>query len=803
MTKQVTMLKFAKLSQLASMGMLLGAISGAQTPMALGQGGKLKNQLQPLLTAHCIECHDGKDAEGGFDLSSLTTELSDDEASRRWVLVHDRIAANEMPPPNEPRIASASKSTALKTLSSALIAADRSRRTVVLRRLNRTEYEATVRDLFGVHVRVKDFLPRDTLTSGFDNVGEGLAVSAEAMRAYLRTADATLDAVFGPPAKPKYIRHTTNLKDLKNHDGTSYVERLFGNMFRKTADGVVIFQSRYCPSNLVNFARLRAPAGTYRGKFRVRAIQSKEPVTLRIYGGDTIVGKREMHLVGYWDIPPGEWTTVEFEDRLIEPSGTYQPKCFGTRGTRKDADTFPEPGLEIGEITLEGPLEQWPPPSRARLLGDVDPTEGTASDARKILGKILPRAFRRNVDAKELTPYMDLVEAELEAGGSFESALRLGLKAVLCSPEFLFLDEPSSDVISQHALASRLSYFLWSSMPDAELLALASQGELNDPSVLRKQVERMLKSPRAKAFTVNFTAHWLNLKDIDFTVPDANLYPDFDELLRISMVEETQRFFEEMLSQDLSVMNIIDSDFVIINERLAQHYGLKGVKGQGFRKVKLPADSVRGGVLTQASILKVTANGTNTSPVVRGLWVLDKIFGQPSPPPPPNAPTVEPDIRGATTLREQLAKHRNVQDCAICHVKIDPAGFALENFDVIGGWRDNYRTLGEGNRPKIRQTVITHAWVRYKIGLPVDASGQTPDGRPFRDIREFKRLLADDADTITAGLTNKLLTYALGRTIGFSDRPTVRQIVTKVRGDNYGLRSLVHEIVQSPTFQQP
>ena len=340
-------------------------------------------------------------------------------------------------------------------------------------------------------------------------------------------------------------------------------------------------------------------------------------------------------------------------------------------------------------------------------------------------------------------------------------------------------------------------------MPDAELLALASQGELNDPSVLRKQVERMLKSPRAKAFTVNFTAHWLNLKDIDFTVPDANLYPDFDELLRISMVEETQRFFEEMLSQDLSVMNIIDSDFVIINERLAQHYGLKGVKGQGFRKVKLPADSVRGGVLTQASILKVTANGTNTSPVVRGIWVLDKIFGQPSPPPPPNAPTVEPDIRGATTLREQLAKHRNVQDCAICHVKIDPAGFALENFDVIGGWRDNYRTLGEGNRPKIRQTVITHAWVRYKIGLPVDASGQTPDGRPFRDIREFKRLLADDADTITAGLTNKLLTYALGRTIGFSDRPTVRQIVTKVRGDNYGLRSLVHKIVQSPTFQQP
>ena len=786
-------------------GILLSTVlfSAVEPPAVVAEDREWNHPLQPLLTAHCIDCHDGVDAEGGFDLSTLGDDLTDKETARRWVLVHDRIAKGEMPPQDEPPIAKAQRSNALKMLSTALTTADRARSTVVLRRLNRTEYEATVRDLFGVEARVKNMLPQDTPTSGFDNVGEGLAVSAEAMQAYLRAADATLDAVFGPPVKPKDIHHETNLQDQKDHLGRPFGEQRFGTMFRKTKDGVVIFQSNYCPSNLVNFARLRAPAGTYRGKFRVRAIQSKEPVTLRIYGGDTIVGRRENHLVGYYDVPPGEWTTVEFEDRLVEPNGTFLPKCYGTEDTRKDADTYPNPGIEIGDITIEGPIEQWPPPSRARLLGDVDPQRGTVKDARKILERTLRRAFRRPLELSEADPYVSLVQSELAGGGSFEAALRLGLKAVLCSPEFLFLEEPGRDAISQHALASRLSYFLWSSMPDAELLSLADQGRLDDAEVLRGQVDRLLNSSKAKAFTVNFTAQWLTLKDIDFTSPDRKLYPEFDELLKLSMVEETQRFFQEMLSRDLSVMNIVDSDFLIINERLAKHYGIEGVKGQEFRKVVLPDDSVRGGVLTQASILKVTANGTNSSPVVRGIWVLENILGTPAPPPPPNAPTVEPDIRGATTLREQLAKHRDVDTCSVCHVVIDPAGFALENFDVIGGWRDNYRTLGEGRRPDIRRSPITHAWITYRLGLPVDATGQMPDGQPFSDIRRFKELLADDADTITTGLTTKLLTYSMGRTVGFSDRPAVEEIVEKVSQRNYGLRSLVHEIVQSPTFHRP
>ena len=785
----------------------LGAFVG------VAHGEPWQDDLRPFLQAHCIDCHSGADAEGSFDLAALGGDLTDAELMRRWILVHDRIAAGEMPPADQPRPAEAETSTAISTLAAVLTRADRALSDVVLRRLNRNEYENTIRDLFDVHVEVKEILPQDTPTSGFDNVGEGLAVSAEAAAAYLRAADTALDAVFGRSKKPKYINHKTNLLDQKTHDGKPFLASKIGAMFRRTENGLVIFQSNYCPTNLVNFARLRPPAGTYRGTMKVRAIQSDKPVTLRIYGGDTIVGRREKHLVGYFDVPPGEWTTIEFTDRLVEDGGTYQPKCYGTRDTRKNADTYPEPGIEIGEITIEGPLEEWPPPSRAKLLGDVDPQTGTLDDAKTILAKVLPHAFRRRTESAELAPYMALVESALADGRSFEDALRLGLKGVLCSPEFLFLDEPlakpdesptrSTETISQYALASRLSYFLWSSLPDGELLSLAYQGKLNQPQVLRTQVERMLSEPKAAAFTTNFVGQWLDLRDIDFTSPDMNLYPEFDELLRISMVEETHRFFNEILSRDLSLLNFVDSDFVIINERLAKHYGIAGVHGQAFRKVDLPAGSVRGGVLTQASVMKVTANGTTTSPVLRGVWVMENILGQAVPPPPSDVPAVEPDIRGATTLREQLAKHRNLQSCAVCHQKIDPAGFALENFDVIGGWREKYRTLGEGQRPDIRQHPITFAWVRYRIGLPVDASGKTSAGQPFRDIRQFKDILLNDKPQVAKGLAEKMSTYALGRTIGFSDRPTIEHIVDSVAEKDYGFRALVHEIVQSKMFWRP
>jgi hypothetical protein len=776
------------------------------------QAESWRDRLQPFIESHCIDCHDGADAEGGLDLSerdpsAVGRDLSDAEIMRRWVLVHDRIAAGEMPPPdpqrpNQPRPEEAARSTALETLSKALTTADRARGDVVLRRLNRIEYENTVRDLFDTDVMVKEYLPQDNSFAGFDNVGEGLALSAEAAQAYLRAADTVIDAVFGPVKQPASIHHVTNLLDQKTHDGKP-IDNQIGKMFRRTDHGLVIFQSNYCPTNLVNFARLRVPAGTYRGTLQVRAVQSTDPVTLRIYGGDTIVGRRERHLVGYFDVPPGEWTTIEFTNRLVESSGTFQPKCYGTRDTRKDADTYPEPGIEIGDITIVGPLEEWPPHSRAKLLGDIKLEHGTLEDAREIFSRLVPRAFRRPIEAGELQTFQALVESALAAERSFEDALRLGLKGLLCSPEFLFLDEPGAQRISQHALASRLSFFLWSSMPDRELLALADRGELDKPQVLRTQVERLLNDPKSQALTTNFVGQWLGLRDIDFTTPDKNLYPEFDELLQLSMVEETNRFFREVLDRDLSLMSFIDSDFTFLNERLAKHYGINGIRGQAFQQVDLPTDSVRGGVLTQASVLKVTANGTNTSPVLRGAWVLDRILGRPAPPPPSNVPSVEPDIRGATTLREQLARHAADPSCAVCHDKIDPAGFALENFDVIGGWRDEYRSLGEGRRPEFSQHPITFAWVRYRIGLPVDATGHTVDGESFDNIREFKKILLSQRDVIASCLTEKLATYALGRRIGFSDRAEIRQIVDNLSVKQDGLRTLVHEIVQSEMFRRP
>ena len=759
--------------------------------------------LQPFLDAHCVACHDVEAASGELSFADLGHDLSDAETMRRWVLVHDRMASGEMPPSSELQPDRDDLVSTVETLAGALNSADRARSDVVLRRLNRVEYENTVRDLFHTNVNVKDVLPRDSSADGFDNVGESLAMSAEAALTYLQAADIVLNAVFGSAKEPKRIHHVTNLLDQKTYDGKPALAKQYGRMFRKTDDGLVIFQSGYCPTNLVNFSRLRAPAGTYRGSLRVRAIQSEKPVVLRIYGGDTIVGRREKHLVGYFDVPPGDWSTIEFTDRLVESGGTYQPKCYGTKDTRKDADTYPEPGIEIGEITIEGPLEEWPPRSRIELLRGIDLETATASDAEEVLSRVVPLAFRRPATADEIKQFVQLATVAINAGRTFEESLRTSLKGVLCSPEFLFLDEPGRDRITQHAIANRLSYFLWSSMPDDRLRELADAGQLANPEVLRDQVERMLMDRRSAMFVENFVGQWLQLREIDFTNPDANLYPDFDELLKISMVAETEAFFRTILDEDLSLLNFVDSDFAMLNERLAKHYDIDGVKGQAIRRVDLPPDSPRGGVLTQASILKVTANGTTTSPVLRGAWVMENILGEAVPPPPSNVPAVEPDIRGAVTLREQLKKHSNSESCAVCHRRIDPAGFALENFDVIGGYREQYRTLGEGKRPSFGRDPNTFAWIRYRIGLPVDSTGLTANGQSFDGIRDYKRILLQHENEIAKGLTRKLMTYALGRRIGFSDREDIQNIAKDVSKKNYGLRQLVHAIVQSDIFARP
>ena len=325
-------------------------------------------------------------------------------------------------------------------------------------------------------------------------------------------------------------------------------------------------------------------------------------------------------------------------------------------------------------------------------------------------------------------------------------------------------------------------------MPDEELLTLAERGKLRDTDTLYQQVERMLNDPRSAAFAENFTSQWLALRAIDDTTPDRMLYPEYDDLLKESMVKEAILFFQEVLKDDLSLTNFVASDFSMLNERLAKHYGISGVNGLAFRKVSLPSDSKRGGVLTMSSILKVTANGTTTSPILRGAWVLDRILGTPPPKPTVDIEAVEPDIRGATTIRVQLEKHRQDPACAICHVRIDPPGFALENFDVIGGWRERYRSIGRGE-----PVVLNGTRIRYRNGPVVDASDVLLDDRQFQNIDEYKQLLLADKDQLARSLAMKFVEYATGAPPTTSDQPNIEAVVAGIRDRNYGLRVLFHE----------
>jgi len=337
-------------------------------------------------------------------------------------------------------------------------------------------------------------------------------------------------------------------------------------------------------------------------------------------------------------------------------------------------------------------------------------------------------------------------------------------------------------------------------MPDEVLSALAANNELREPKKLRDQVERLLTDAKAERFVDDFLDQWLDLRDINKTTPDSVLYPEFSTILRDAMLGESRAYFRELLSKDLGIAFVVQSDFAMLNQRLAQLYGIPGIAGSAFRRVALPPDAQRGGFLTHASILKVTANGTTTTPVKRGAWVQSKILGQPPEPPPPNVPAVEPDVRGATTIREQLDKHRSNAACASCHAEIDPPGFALESYDVIGGWRQRYRSLDQGE-PVTDRFAIFGQPVAYRHGPAVDPSGELPSGPAFADIEQFKKLLLEDERQLARNFVEQLLVYATGESAGYADRAAVEQILDRARPSRYGLRTLVHEVVQSPLFQ--
>jgi hypothetical protein len=838
--------------------------------------------LRGFLDSHCVTCHNAEGKKGGLDLEALSADFSNPAAFATWVEVQDRLRSGEMPPKaRKDQPAAAEREALIKLLNAELVKAEQARRAgdgrAVLRRLNRVEYENTLRDLLGLPgLSVKELLPEDGKAHDFNKSSSALDLSYVQLAKYLEASGAALDAAIAPHAQRPFLykvrtyggtgalaQHALNgetvfLKDFKYDDAVMPLptERSAALSPEKQAENrkrrIELAKNPY--QGTMGVFRTEDPAfrplfpfqAVYAGKYRLRMSvwsfwwdKGTVKPHARTEAAALVADGRTL---GYFDAPSLKPTVTEIEvwlqpgDRLQFNAASLWPVTIYNRPGL--ASGYVGPGIAVDWLDVEGPLlESWPPPAHRRLFGDLPfvalpPAQpkkqdvgklpkrprpqafqhrGIPSprvelstvfskdpevDARRLLADFLPRAFRRPVSPKEVDRYVALFRSRLEAGYLFEVALRAAYQAALCSPDFLYLREPPGK-LDDRAVAARLSYFLWNSMPDEELFTLAETGKLHDATVLRGQVERMLRDVRAERFLVDFTDQWLGLSDLDATTPDKRLYPEFNRVLRDAMPAETRAFFRQMLENDLSVTNLVDSDFAMLNQRLGEHYRIPGVEGTAIRRVTLPPDCGRGGILTHASVLKVTANGTVTSPVTRGAWVLRKILGQPPEPPPPDVPAIEPDVQGATSIRQMLARHRSTAACAACHNKIDPPGFALESYDVIGGRQTRYRSLGEGQAPD-KSTTFGRG-VAYKLGLKVDPSGETADGRRFNDLEGFKELLLEDPRPLARNLVGQWVVYATGAPVGFADRAEVERILDRAAG-RYGVRSLLHEFVQSPLF---
>ncbi|MEM7784526.1 MAG: DUF1592 domain-containing protein, partial [Planctomycetota bacterium] len=456
------------------------------------------------------------------------------------------------------------------------------------------------------------------------------------------------------------------------------------------------------------------------------------------------------------------------------------------------------PGIAMESMTLERFHKGMTNKElRQRLFGDLDiklsvnPTrsiirpENPVGAAANLIRSFAYRAFRRKVSNESLKHYFEIVNESIKNGDKFQDSIKAGYRAILCSPRFMYFTEQPGE-LDDFAIASRLSYMLWNRMPDLELFKSAMSGDLKDPVKLEEQVERMLNHEYGQSFVKDFAQEWLDLRLIDFTEPDRKLYPGFDLIVQNSMVEETEQFLQYLVDRNSRIDYVVDSKHTFLDNRLASYYGIEGVRGDKMKRVKLPADSNRGGILTQGSVLKVTANGTTTSPVLRGVWVSERILGEHIPPPPENVPAIEPDIRGAKTIRDQLEKHKDDPNCSSCHQKMDPPGFALENFDPSGRWRDNYVKMKGRKKEK---------------GLPVDSSDELGD-EVFKNLDQFKALLKQRPRKLAKNFAEKLVTYGTGGSPTFADRPEIQKILDNAAKDDYGVRSLVKAVVVSPIFRQ-
>jgi hypothetical protein len=890
-------------------------------------------QRTQFIEKYCADCHDDVALKAELDLVHQTFAPQNAANFELWVKVHDRVQGGEMPPKTKARPDATATVAFVKELAADLSAVEQAAIAktgrAVKRRLNRYEYENTLRDLLNVPwIQIKDRLPEDGEKYRFNKIGEALDVSHVQMTRYLDCANYALRQAMGtqlerpqPATNRYYARDEFSLTgSFRPRENGTLPDRLsfpvldsraepdvragrspLTNSKTREREAVGRVSSIFSDAGGYSWNRFRAPvAGRYMLRFKGYTIWvSGGGISRWFYEGfgeekvpyyylplwhrpnldEVWPGRRDEPIgvyassagqnrpIGEFDFKP-EPTVREIEVLLAanEVIRTDGMRLFRTRVNGSDeqyinplAQSDGMPGYAIQWMEAEGPIYEetqgagyrllfgklpmkrlaesgagvplevvsppLAPPQQAGEGGPASPgsrrgprggrggnfggmrevrvevvTENPQQDAEKLLRSFVRRAYRRAMSDGEVQVFIDLFNEQYSQGLGFAKSMLAAYTAVLSSPGFLFVEEKPGR-LDDFALASRLAYFLWNSEPDETLRALAERNELHRPGVLKAQTERLLNDQKSRRFVDAFTDYWLDLRKLDDTSPSTTLYNDYelDDPLKLAALEETRLFMQELFQADLSARNIVSSDFTFLNQRLAEHYDVPDVIGVKMRRVTLPKDSLRGGLMTQASILKVTANGTTTSPVLRGHWITERILGVETAP-PPKVPAVEPDIRGAVTIRQQLEKHRADQSCASCHNKMDPPGLALESFDVMGGWRDRYRAAKEGVTPASGIGMDGQRFAFF-YALPVDCTGALPDGRAFQDVRDLKRLLLTDPAPIARNLVRQLAVYATGAPVRFSDRVEIERIVQRTSASDYGVRSIVQELVQSDLFQ--
>jgi mono/diheme cytochrome c family protein len=765
---------------------VLTIIGSAQAPAppAAAAAAPAAFDPSPVLTKYCVTCHNERMKTGGFVMDPAGAH-SVGAAAETWEKVVKKLRTQSMPPAGMPRPDAATYETLAGYLETGLDRAAAAQPQLgdvpPVHRLSRTEYRNAIRDLFALDALPKEIsvdylLPADNISSGFDNLADLLFVSPSTMERYLDAARKIARLAVGDTATPVLVN--IHRIDEERPQDERVDELPFG-----TRGGVAVNTDLPVDGSYTIKVELAAAA---REPHQLEITLDGARVKLESIGGGPAAGGGRRAAAP----PPLEFSVpIKAGPRLVGVAFIQHSEA------RDEATLRPRPRSRgtlpaIATVTISGPYDVSGPgtsPSRRRIFvcHPTAPSEEQAC-ARKILSTLAHRAYRRPVveqDIQDLMPFYEAGRAERD----FDLGIERALQRMLVSSHFLFrIEQPPATAASSRLyrlsdldLASRLSFFLWSSIPDDELLGVAEAGKLHEPKVLDQQVRRMLADPRSGSLVSNFAAQWLYLRDIDAKHPDEILFADFDENLRDAMRRETGLFVDSVLRSNRSVLELLTANYTFLNERLAKHYGIPNVKGSYFRRVTLPPDSVRGGLLGQGSILTITSYATRTSPVLRGKWVLENLLSSAPPPPPPNVPSLKTEGTepGRTlTMREAMTRHRASPACASCHARMDPIGFAMENFDGIGKWRDT------------------------DDGSPIDTTGIFPDGSRFNGIPGLKHELVRHPEQFVGTVAERLLMYALGRNLQYYDAPSVRAIVHDAAASNYTFAALVAGVVKTKPF---